>query len=78
MAADPEALRAAASNSADPRQSVGAYRAYLGRGERDLAGGWWLAHAAGLAPAAQTETLLDWLNSRDPRATMARGAPAGK
>jgi hypothetical protein len=52
---------------------VAAYRAYLGRGERDLAGAWWVGHVATLSPDNQTDTLLDWIASSDAGAPMAGG-----
>ncbi|HEX3695045.1 MAG TPA: HEAT repeat domain-containing protein [Polyangia bacterium] len=78
VAADAPVLAAMANPGDGPGNDpngagVAAYRAYLGRGERDLAGAWWVGHAAMLSPDNQTETLLDWIATRDGGAPMARG-----
>ncbi|HXI59391.1 MAG TPA: HEAT repeat domain-containing protein, partial [Polyangia bacterium] len=77
VAADAPALAAA-----DPKLGLAVYRAYLGRGERDLAGNWWVAHASALPPSDQTDALLDWIDTRTTGAAMARGgnasAPGGE
>jgi hypothetical protein len=78
VAADASAL-AALSNPADgavgdPAQGIAVYRAYLGRNERDAAATWWVTHAPTLSSEQQTETLLDWIDARDPSAAVARGA----
>jgi HEAT repeat protein len=76
VAADAPALAAA-----DPKLGLAVYRAYLGRGERDLAGNWWVSHAAALPPSDQTGALLDWIDTRTMGGAMARGgnvaAPGG-
>ena len=78
VAADSPVLAAMANPAddgavGDPAGQIGAYRAYLGRGERDLAGAWWIRRAPTLSPENQTETLLDWIAARDVGAAMARG-----
>ncbi len=77
VAADAPALATLANPAeaaADPSLGIAVYRAYLGRKERDLAAAWWVAHASGLSPQQQTETLLDWIDARDLGAAVARGA----
>ncbi|HVR61228.1 MAG TPA: HEAT repeat domain-containing protein [Polyangia bacterium] len=64
--------------AADAALGIAVYRAYLGRRERELAAAWWVAHAAALSPAQRTDTLLDWIDARDPGAAVARESPHGK
>jgi hypothetical protein len=71
VAADDAQLAAAAN---DPKLGAAAYRAMLARGERDKAGDWLLAHAAGLPAAAQADLMVDWLTSAEtPTASASKG-----